>query len=624
MNAVSDYQTFIAKSRYAKYIPDESRRESWCETVERYIDNVVFPRLADSQLIQDIERAIKTHNVLPSMRCLMTAGPALDRDHVAGYNCAFAPVDDIRVFDECLYILMCGTGVGFSVERQYTSRLPEVPVSFEPATLSIVVQDSKDGWQESLLFVVSELYAGRMPMWDLSELRPAGARLKTFGGRSSGPKPLDNLLKFVVHVFLGAAGRKLSSIECHDIMCKIGECVVVGGVRRSALISLSNLSDDRMRHAKSGQWQVSDPQRTLANNSVCYTERPTFDSFLREWQSLYESKCGERGIFNRVASKKCAARSGRRDVNHEFGTNPCSEIVLRPNQFCNLSEVVVRPHDTLTDLLEKVRLATIMGTIQATFTNFRNLRPIWQHNTEEERLLGVSLTGLMDHHVLSQTTETAKEWLKTLHEYAVTTNKEFADVLGIPVSTAIHCIKPSGTASQLVDSASGLHARFAPYYIRRVRNDIKDPISEFLMGAGVPWEVDITNPNCAIFSFPMKSPEGSVIRNDRSAIEQMEYWKMLQDVWCEHKPSATVYYKDSEFLALGQWVWDNFDDISGVAFLPYSDHVYEQAPYEEISEAVYHKLVSQMPTIDWSIFTEDDDYTVGQQTLACTGNACEI
>lgn len=620
----TDYQKYIAVSRYARFMPEKGRRETWEETCDRFIDNVVEDKISfDYPTINALSKAIKSMDVMPSMRAMMTAGDALNRDHVAGYNCSYLPVDHPRSFDECLYILMCGTGVGFSVERQYTSKLPEVPEEFSAGPV-IEVRDSKIGWAEGLKQLISLLYAGVVPTWDTSKLRPSGARLKTFGGRSSGPEPLERLFKFVVEVFKNAKGRRLSSLECHDVMCKIGECVVVGGVRRSALISLSNLSDDRMRHAKSGQWWQDNAQRSLANNSVCYTEKPTFDSFLREWSSLYESKSGERGIFSRQAAKKRAGASGRRDVEHEFGTNPCSEIILRPYQFCNLSEVVVRSDDDLETLRRKVELATILGTIQATYTNFRYLRSVWRKNTEEERLLGVSLTGVMDHPVLSKVSDEAKHWLEEMKNVAVDTNRTWAGRLGIPVSAAITCVKPSGTVSQLTDSASGLHPRYSDYYIRRVRNDVKDPLTDFLKEQGVPFEVDKMNPSTAVFSFPQKAPDTAVLRNDMAAIEQMEHWKMMQDYWCEHKPSITVYYRDSEFLALGQWVWDNFDSISGVAFLPHSDHTYEQAPYEECTKEVYEAMKASIPDIDWTKFVEEADNTTGTMTLACTGNSCEI
>lgn len=625
---LSDYQNYIHKSRYARYLDDQGRRETWEETVERYRANVIAPVINDKVGFgwdATLAEAIENMEVMPSMRGLMTAGPALDRDNAAIFNCAYLPVDHPRAFDEAMYILLCGTGVGFTVERQSICKLPEIAQEFHDTETTIAVRDSKIGWATALKELVSLLYDGQCPRWDVSKVRPSGARLQTFGGRASGPEPLVQLFEFVTRTFKGGAGRRLTSLECHDIMCKIGEAVVVGGVRRSAMISLSNLSDDRMRHAKSGNWFQTAPHRSLSNNSVCYTEKPDFESFLREWNSLYESKSGERGIFNRVAAKKQAGKSGRRETNHEFGTNPCSEIILRPYQFCNLTEVVVRESDTLEKLLEKVQWASILGTIQATFTNFRYLRSIWKKNTEEEALLGVSLTGIMDHPILSTTTEQAKEWLTAMREKAVATNAQWAAILGINQSTAITCVKPSGTVSQLTDTASGMHPRYAEHYIRRVRNDVKDPLTDFLIQQQVPWEYDAFNPSNVVLSFPQKAPKGAVLRNDRTALEQLEHWKMVQEVWCEHKPSITVYYRDSEFLAVGQWVWDNFDSISGVAFLPHSDHIYKQAPYEEITKEQYDKAQLTMPTnIQWDSLIENTDNTTGTQTLACTGNTCEI
>ena len=518
---------------------------------------------------------------------------------------------------------MCGTGVGFTVERQDISKLPTVSDEMHDTDTTIVVEDSKLGWAKAFKELISMLYAGQVPKWDVDKVRPAGARLKVFGGRASGPEPLISLFKFCVKTFKGAVGRKLTSIECHDIMCKIGETVVVGGVRRSALISLSNLSDDRMRHAKSGQWWENNPQRSLANNSVCYTEKPDMLAFMKEWQAMYESQSGERGIFNRIAAKKQAGKNGRRDTNHDFGTNPCSEIILRPYQFCNLTEVVCRADDTFETLKRKVELATILGTIQATFTDFRYLRSIWKRNTEEEALLGVSFTGLMDSPLKDMYYESSDQ-LEALKQHAVEVNKLWADRLGINQSTAITCVKPSGTVSQLVDSASGLHPRFSDFYIRRVRNSINDPLTQFLASQGVPWEMDKVSPNTAVFSFPQKSPDGAVCKDGLTAIQQMEYWKHIQDNWCEHKPSITVYYGADEYMELGAWVWEHFDEVSGVAFLPRLEHTYEQAPYEEITKEQYEELKATMPTIDWSQFTEDEDNTEGSQTLACFGSSCEI
>ena len=584
---------------------------------------------------------------MPSMRAVMTAGAALERCNVGGFNCSYLPIDNQRAFDELMYILMSGTGVGFSVERQYTNQLPEVADKVYECDTTIVVRDSKIGWASALKQLISLLYNGAIPKWDLSKIRPAGARLKTFGGRASGPDPLNDLFNFTVNLFTGATGRKLSSIECHDLCCKIADIVVVGGVRRSALISLSNLTDGRMRRAKSGQWWEDNPQRALANNSACYTEKPDMAAFMEEWSSLYESRSGERGIFSRVAAKRVAERNGRRDGQHEFGTNPCSEIILRPNQFCNLSEVVVRATDTFDDLKRKVRHATILGTLQSTLTDFRYLRPIWRKNTEEECLLGVSLTGIMDHPILNGTESpswyrefgnlsdyvtgfesctTLEEILTALKQVAIDTNKEWAAKLGINQSTAITCVKPSGTVSQLVNSSSGIHPRFSKYYIRTVRADKKDPLSSVLQEQGIPCEEDVMKPSNLVFSFPQKAPEDAVCVKDVTAMEQLWLWKIYQDAWCEHKPSVTVYYKDNEFLDIGAWVYKNFDNVSGISFLPYSDHTYKQAPYQEITEEEYNKLSSSMPEIDWKALEEyeKEDMTTSTKELACTGNSCEI
>jgi ribonucleoside-triphosphate reductase len=632
------YESFIHKSRYARYLWEEGRRETWEETVLRYVNFWKDKGMINDKEGIEIANAIENLEVMPSMRSLMTAGPALDRDNMAGFNCSYIAVDHIRVFDEILYVLMCGTGVGFSVERQSVSKLPEVGESFEETDTVIKVADSKKGWAKAFKELISLLYAGQIPQWDLSKIREKGAPLKTFGGRSSGPDPLDALFSFTVSVFRAAAGRKLNSLECHDIVCKTAEVVVVGGVRRSALISLSNLSDDRMRGAKQGQWWETTGHRALANNSAVYTEQPDFEVFLKEMLALHESKAGERGIFSRLASKKQAERNGRRDIEHDFGTNPCSEIILRSAQVCNLSEVVVRSTDTFEDLNRKVRVAAILGTLQSTLTDFDYVRAVWKRNTEEERLLGVSLTGIMDHAILSgkETKGTAfdhpnqpnlAKTLEKLKQTAVDTNKKWAEKLGIEQSTAITCVKPSGTVSQLVDSASGIHARFSDYYIRRVRNDLKDPVTTFLIEAGVPWEQDVMNPETVVFSFPMKAPDGAVTVDEQTALSQLELWEVYQDSWCEHKPSVTVYYSDDEFLSIGQWLWDKLDKCSGVSLLPRTDHVYQQAPYEAIDRDAYEALCKDMPeTLDWGLLDgmENGDNTIGAQTLACTGSSCEL
>jgi len=621
----TDYQSFIHKSRYAKYI-DGKGRESWSETVDRYIENVVGNKV-DADTKDEIMFAILNLEIMPSMRAMMTAGAALERDNTAGYNCSYLPVDDPKSFDEAMYILLCGTGVGFSVERQFISKLPEVPELFQSDT-TVVVKDSKEGWAKAFRQVLALLWAGEIPKWDVTRVRPAGARLKTFGGRASGPAPLIELFNFAVKTFKDAQGRRLSSLECHDLMCFIGQIVVVGGVRRSAMISLSNLSDDRMRYAKSGQWYDSAGHRALANNSVSYTEKPDSETFMREWLSLVESKSGERGVFNREASKKQAAKFGRRDPNFEFGTNPCSEIILRPYQFCNLTEVVVRATDTVDDLDRKVRLATILGTIQSTYTKFPYLRKVWTTNTEEERLLGVSLTGLMDNPLMTTANKGLEKTLEHLREVAVHTNSDWADRLGIPHSAAITCVKPSGTVSQLVDSASGIHARHALHYIRTVRGDNKDPLTQMMKDQRIPNAPCVMKPDTTtVFSFPQKSPNKAVTRNDLSAIEQLETWLTYQRHWCEHKPSVTVTVRSDEWMEVGAFVYKHFDEMSGVSFLPHSDHTYQQAPYQDCTKDDYKKLSAIMPkSIDWSKLSEyeQEDNTIAMQNLACTGDVCEV
>ena len=628
------YQQFIHKSRYARWLDDEQRRENWDETASRYVsfmadhvrDNHGY-KLSDS-LRSEVTDGIMSLAVMPSMRAMMTSGPALARDNICGYNCSYIPVDSPRSFDECMYILMCGTGVGFSVERENVDKLPVVSDAMHDSDTVIKVGDSKPGWAKSLRELIGLLYVGQIPTWDLSGVRASGERLKTMGGRASGPGPLDDLFKFTVALFKKAQGRKLFPIECHDLMCKIGEIVVVGGVRRSALISLSNLNDDQMAHAKSGMWWEHEGQRALANNSVAYKGKPEMGTFMREWLSLYDSKSGERGIFNREAADKQVARNDRREVGHMWGTNPCSEIILRPYQFCNLSEVVVRESDTLDSLKKKVRLATILGTLQSTLTDFKYLRKIWKTNTEEERLLGVSLTGIMDHPVLSKPVD-SKRWLEEMRQVAVDTNEEFAEKLGIPQSAAITCVKPSGTVSQLVDAASGIHARHNDYYIRTVRGDNKDPLTQFLKDRGVYNEACVMKPDSTtVFSFAMKSPEGAVTRDDMTAVEQLELWKVYAIHWCEHKPSVTITVKEHEWMDVGSWVFENFDVASGVSFLPHSDHTYQQAPYQDIEADDYAEwqLAYGGLEIDWQALSEyeREDNTSGSRELACTAGVCEV
>ena len=632
-NNMSLYSQFIAKSRYARFLPEKKRREHFSETINRYLDFMI-EHVAEKHNI-DIDEDLKNEifssifgmEVMPSMRALMTAGKALSRDNTCSYNCSYLPIDDQKAFDEAMLILMCGSGVGFSVERQYVNQLPEIPERLYDSDTVIAVKDSKEGWAKALRMLIALLYSGEVPKWDLSKLRPAGSPLKTFGGRASGPEPLDDLFKFTVATFQAATGRKLTSIECHDIMCKIGEVVVVGGVRRSAMISLSNLSDDRMRNAKAGQWWVADPQRALSNNSAVYTEKPDVGAFMKEWLSIYESKSGERGIFSRAAAKKIAARNGRREPNYDFGCNPCSEIILRPYQFCNLSEVVVRANDNMETLTRKVRVAAILGTIQATLSYFPYLRKVWHKNVEDERLLGVSLTGIYDCNLINDyRDEDLPELLEDLKGIAVETNKQWADRLDIKQATAVTCVKPSGTVSSLVDCASGIHPRWSRYYLRRVRADNKDPLTAFLKEAGIPSEPDVMKPDyTTVFTFPMKAPDGAITRDEISAIDHLELWSAYQGHWCEHKPSVTINVKDEEWPRVGAWVYDHFNEMSGVSFLPYDGGSYRQAPHEAVTKEVYEKSFEKMPTdIDWDKLVERTDLVEGTQTLACVAGNCEI
>ena len=631
------YENFIALSRYARWIPEESRRETWGETVDRYFNFMLehlynsYKYTPDVKLVEELKNAVYDRDVMPSMRAVMTAGAALDRDHVAGYNCSFVPVDNPRSFDETMYILMCGTGVGFSVEYKYVNKLPSVPESFEKSTSTIVVEDSKQGWAKAYRELLAMLWAGQIPAIDVSKLRPAGARLKTMGGRSSGPQPLINLFDFTIAKFKSAAGRQLKPIECHDIMCKIGEVVVVGGVRRSAMISLSNINDIEMAQAKSGNWWENNSQRSLSNNSVAYSRKPEMEQFIAEWKNLYDSKSGERGIYNVKAAQSQASKYGRRDSEIHYGTNPCSEIILRPYQFCNLSEVVIREKDSREEISKKVRLATVLGTWQSTLTDFKYLRKIWKDNTEEERLLGVSLTGQFGHTFMSgkKGLDQLEVYLSELRNIARETNKEEAEKIGISESAAITCVKPSGTVSQLVGVSSGMHPWHSPYYIRTVRGDKKDPLSTFLKEVGIPCEDDFMKPDQTyVFSFPIKAPEGAIVRDDLTAIDHLNTWLVYQRAWCEHKPSITVSVKEDEWMDVGAWVWKHFDEVSGISFLPHSDHSYKQAPYQEVTKEEYDELVSRMPkNIRWAdlSFYETEDGTTGTQSLACTSDGnCEL
>lgn len=624
---MDQYQEYIAASRYARFIDDKQRRETWAETVNRYVEYIFSrtPAIQDkTELKNEIFDAIHNLDLMPSMRAMMTAGKSADRDNTCVYNCSYLPVDDPKSFDEAMFILLCGTGVGFSVESKYISNLPEVPEKLFDSEHTIVVHDSKEGWAKSLRLLIAHLYAGEIPKWDVSGVRPAGTRLKTFGGRASGPEPLVDLFKFTVNTFKHAAGRRLHSLECHDLMCKIGEVVVVGGVRRSAMISLSDLDDERIRHAKAGPWWETAPHRALANNSAVYNETPTVGKFMEEWLSLYNSHSGERGIFNREAAKNTVAKYGHRDPNFEFGTNPCSEIILRPYQFCNLTEAVVRHDDTEETLLRKVRIASILGTIQATFTKFPYLRKVWQRNTEEERLLGVSLTGIYDNPLLTTQGDKLNELLSRLREEARRANEEYAALLGIPKSAAITCVKPSGTVSQLVDSASGIHPRHSRFYTRRVRGDKKDPLTQFLIQQGIPNEPCVYKPDQTIvFSFPQKAPAG-ITRADVTPISHLALWLTYQQHWCEHKPSVTISVEEKDWPTVGAWTWENFSQISGVSYLPYDGGTYRQAPYEECTEEEYNELKAKVPTINWEEFKEVTDNVEGAQQLACSAGVCEI
>jgi len=629
----SDYQKFIHTSRYARWIEKEKRRETWAETVKRYFDffeshlkehnNYTIP----ADLRKELEDAVLNLEIMPSMRALMTAGEALKRDNTAGYNCSYITVNRIRAFDEILYILMCGTGVGFSVERQYVEKLPTIAEQFTDSDTTIIVEDSKAGWAKAYKELISLLIGGQIPKWDVSKVRAAGARLKTFGGRASGPRPLEDLFKFTVDTFKRASGRKLTSIECHDIVCKIAEIVVVGGVRRSALISLSNLTDERMRDAKSGAWWNDNPQRALANNSVAYKEKPEIGVFLDEWVALYKSKSGERGIFNRDACRRTVSKlTDRRDSSYEFGTNPCSEIILRDREFCNLTEVIVRPEDDVSSLRRKIRLAAILGTWQASLTHFPYLSSEWKKNCQEEALLGLSLTGILDNKMM-RSMNILPDMLENLKKEAIETNKVWSSKIGINPAAAITCVKPSGTVSQLTDSASGIHARHNEYYIRTVRADRKDPLCQMMIDMGFPAEPCVMKPDhTMVFSFPMKA-EGSITRNDITAIEHLELWLAYQRHWCEHKPSITITVREHEWMEVGAWVYKHFDEISGISFLPHSDHSYRQAPYQDCTKEEYEIALDKMPkNVDWTLLInyEKEDKTVGTQTFACSGDKCEI
>jgi ribonucleoside-triphosphate reductase len=628
------YRNFIHISRYARWIESENRRETWQETVDRYCnfmkDHLVlnYGYSPNAKIFDEVREAILKHHIMPSMRALMTAGPALERDHIAAYNCSFIAVDSPRAFDEAMYILMNGTGVGFSVEQKYINQLPVISESFFQTNTTIVVDDSKLGWAKAFKELIALLYQGQIPNWDVSKVRPAGARLKVFGGRASGPDPLVDLFNFTIETFRLAAGRRLKSIEAHDLMCKVGEVVVVGGVRRSALISLSNLDDFEMAKAKSGQWWEGNGQRALANNSAVYNSKPNTAQFLREWRNLYESKSGERGIYNIDSVRKHIDKFGRRDSSLVGGTNPCGEILLRPNEFCNLTEVVIEASDTKETLLEKVRLATILGTWQSTLTNFKYIRKTWRDNCEEERLLGVSLTGIYGNKITATNGKALEALLDEMRDLSVSVNDKEAKSLNINPSVSITCVKPSGTVSQLTGVSSGIHPWYSEYYIRSVRADNKDPLTQFLKDSGIPFEPDVMKPEATtVFYFPIKAPKNAILTKDLTAIDHLEMWKTYRTHWTEHNPSVTVNVEEDEWMRVGAWVFDNFDSIGGVSFLPAVEHSYKQAPYQEVSKEEYESWLSKMPdSIRWDMLSlyETTDGTTGSQELSCVAGACEI
>ena len=633
--SISDpYRNFIHISRYARWVESENRRETWQETVDRYCnfmkDHLVlnYGYSPNAKIFDEVKEAILNHHIMPSMRALMTSGPALERDHIAAYNCSFIAVDSPRAFDEAMYILMNGTGVGFSVEQKYINQLPIIAESFFQTNTTIVVDDSKLGWAKAFKELIALLYQGQIPNWDVSKVRPSGARLKVFGGRASGPDPLVDLFKFTIETFRLAAGRKLKSIEAHDLMCKVGEVVVVGGVRRSALISLSNLDDFEMAKAKSGQWWEGNGQRALANNSAVYNSKPNTAQFLREWRNLYESKSGERGIYNIDSVRKHIDKFGRRDSSLVGGTNPCGEILLRPNEFCNLTEVVIEASDTKETLLEKVRLATILGTWQSTLTNFKYIRKTWKDNCEEERLLGVSLTGIYGNKITATNGKALEALLDEMRDLSVSVNEKEAKSLNINPSVSITCVKPSGTVSQLTGVSSGIHPWYSEYYIRSVRADNKDPLTQFLKDSGIPFEPDVMKPEATtVFYFPIKAPKNAILTKDLTAIDHLEMWKTYRTHWTEHNPSVTINVEEDEWMRVGAWVFDNFDSIGGVSFLPAVEHSYKQAPYQEVSKEEYESWLSKMPdSIRWDMLSlyETTDGTTGSQELSCVAGACEI
>jgi ribonucleoside-diphosphate reductase alpha chain len=640
MTVMSLYQQVIFKTRYARWVEEEGRRENWDETVKRYCDyfedhlkekhSHKIPR----KVLKEVYDSIYNLEVMPSMRTLMTSGKALESAEVANYNCAFLVVDAVRAFSEHMYVLMCGAGSGFSVERRFTEKLPEVPEELHPSDTTIIVADSRKGWCAAYNQYLNLLFAGNIAKVNVDKVRKEGTRLKTFGGYASGPGPLLDLFKHTEEIFRGAQGRQLRPIEVFSIMCYIAQIVVVGGVRRSATIALFDKDDIEMRTAKSGYW-FNDPKRkhyAMANISAVFETKPAAAEFMDIWRDLVASKAGEPGILNRKALWEGAEAIGRATRYEDgsripYGVNPCSEIVLQPYSFCNLTGAAIRPEDTLEDIKKKVRVATIIGTWQATVTDFDYLRKVWQSNVEDERLLGVCLAGIMDHPVLSQTTEESARWENELRELAWEVNKSIAEDIGINTTASVTAIKPAGNSGELYDVASGIHPRYAPYYIRSIRQSNGDPMTEFLKATGIPHEVSVQNARDSIFYFPVKSPEGAICAKDRTAIQQLEHWLHMKRNYATHTISATVYVREHEWIAVGAWVYDNFNEVTGLSFLPYDDHIYQQAPYTPCSAEDYEKARGKMPEeIDWSLlkhFEQSDSTTVSQE-FACTGGSCAL
>ncbi|OHA58490.1 MAG: ribonucleoside-triphosphate reductase [Candidatus Vogelbacteria bacterium RIFOXYD1_FULL_44_32] len=621
---------FVYYRTYANWIEDEGRRETWIETVERYISFMQenMGALLTEAEYDEIRQTILKQEAMPSMRLMQFAGKAARATNVCAYNCSYIAPTKLEDFAEIMYVSMCGTGAGYAAESQNIQQLPIIKRQTGEKIATHTVEDSKEGWCNALTLGFKTWYDGKDVDFDFSQLRPAGARLKTMGGKSSGPEPLRQLLTFTRDHILRKQGKRLSNLDAHDIICKIGEIVVAGGVRRSALISLSDFDDTDIRDAKKGLFWITDPQRSLANNSAVYNEKPTASDFLAEWTALVKSGTGERGIFNRGGLKTSMPERRRKiSANHfdKFGTNPCGEIILRSKQFCNLSEVVARAEDTEETLLKKIRIATILGTYQSTLTKFRYLSDEWRQNCEEERLLGVSITGQWDCPAVRNA-----ETLRKMRDYAIEVNKEYAKRFGVNESTSITCVKPSGTVSQTVDAASGMHPRHAAYYIRRIRISATDSLFKMLKDQGVPYNPEVgqslEGATTYVLDFPVKAPDNSTFKDDLSALEQLKYWQMLKENYTEHNPSVTISVGENEWIVVANWLYENWEMIGGLSFLPRSEHVYQLAPYEEIDEARYQELVKGFADMDFSkiMSYELKDETEVKKELACAGGTCEI